>query len=98
MPKGMPGCEARKLLRYRKEAFLRQKGACYWCGGQMVASNGARTDDRNPRLCTAEHLVPRHAGGITEPSNIVAACKKCNCERHPEFNGYKQNAAEIISA
>ena len=36
--------------------------------------------------CSADHLVPRHDGGMTEPGNIVAACRKCNSERHPEWN------------
>ena len=32
--------------------------------------------------CTAEHLLPRKDGGKDSLSNIAAACKYCNQQRH----------------
>lgn len=32
--------------------------------------------------CTAEHLVPRHRDGANRKSNVVAACRFCNLQRH----------------
>jgi 5-methylcytosine-specific restriction endonuclease McrA len=40
----------------------------------------------DPRYLTGDHLVAKHAGGKTVAGNIVAACRKCNNERHPELN------------
>jgi 5-methylcytosine-specific restriction endonuclease McrA len=34
--------------------------------------------------CTAEHLKPRSEGGSNAASNIVAACRRCNQNRHGE--------------
>jgi 5-methylcytosine-specific restriction endonuclease McrA len=45
------------------------------------------------RFCTADHLVPRYAGGKTVAGNIVAACRACNNARNaPETN--RRRAAE----
>lgn len=34
------------------------------------------------RALTGEHLVRITDGGKTKPGNVVAACRKCNNERH----------------
>ena len=47
------------------------------------------SDPADPRLATADHLVPRYAGGKTRAGNIVAACRKCNNERNTETNRSK---------
>lgn len=36
----------------------------------------------NPRMATADHVVRACDGGRIERGNIVAACAKCNNERH----------------
>lgn len=41
--------------------------------------------DSDPLQLTGDHLIPLHNGGRTVPGNIVAACRKCNNERHPEL-------------
>jgi hypothetical protein len=41
----------------------------------------------HPKFCTADHLVPRYAGGRTVAGNIVAACRACNNAR----NGLETN-------
>jgi 5-methylcytosine-specific restriction endonuclease McrA len=47
--------------------------------------------DRDPESesdarLTADHLTPIYVGGKTKPSNIIAACAKCNNSRQVEVN------------
>lgn len=67
--------ELLKVLR--REAYLEQEGLCYWCGQKMQWKGWWQS----PRLCTADHLVPRSEGGQTIRGNIVAACRDCNNRR-----------------
>ena len=69
------------LRALRRRAFTRQKGLCFWCGVAMTF------DLKDPRCLSADHYpIPQHLGGKTEPGNIVAACRTCNSERHPELD------------
>lgn len=43
-------------------------GACAYCGGTAA------------RL-TADHLIPKSAGGADSVDNIVPACEECNSEK-----------------
>lgn len=61
-----------RLQRFRREALAAQGGLCYWCDMPVEEHNA-----------TAEHLVPRNAGGKTRKTNIVAACFGCNHRRGP---------------
>lgn len=74
--------DERLTARYRDRAFRKQGGLCYWCKEPMLPS-GTQND---PRSASGDHLIPLHANGKTTANNIVAACRKCNCERHPEMN------------
>lgn len=66
----------------RNAAARKQKYLCYWCGKRM--QTGVATNHAD--FLTGDHLVPLHAGGMTKPGNIVAACRACNNGRHPELN------------
>ncbi len=66
-----------KLQSYRRSALKKQGGFCFWCGVQMLHFSEVR-DQAHPRLVTAEHLVPKSAGGQNIKENIVASCFKCN--------------------
>jgi 5-methylcytosine-specific restriction endonuclease McrA len=70
------------LHELRRRAYHAQKGLCYWCK-QPMRFKGPQN---HPQALTADHLVPRYAGGVTKPGNIVAACYKCNSERQVETN------------
>lgn len=70
-----------RLRALRAEAIRRQSNRCYWCDCVMH-----QTELDQPQYATADHLIPLHDGGKTTHGNIVAACKKCNSERHPELN------------
>ena len=79
-PYRLNGIELLKALR--TAACRKQLGRCYWCNCIL------RTDvePTHPQFCTADHLIPLHAGGKTVAGNIVAACRVCNNGRHPELN------------
>lgn len=62
----------------RNAAFKKQRGLCWWCKEPMIRGG----DPRDERALTGEHLIRRVDGGKTRPGNIVAACRKCNNERH----------------
>ncbi len=64
----------------REAAYARQGGLCYWCEQPMLLDVPAN----HSRACTADHLLFRAKGGRTRIDNIVAACRRCNNNRHPE--------------
>lgn len=47
---------------------LRHKGRCFYC-------------DKKPARLTMDHYRPLAAGGPHDPSNIVPACRSCNCSK-----------------
>jgi HNH endonuclease len=68
----------------RRRAAERQKWKCYWCGLHMCRKHNC------PMQVTIDHVIPVCDGGPGRPGNLVAACRKCNSERHPEFNEVKR--------
>jgi hypothetical protein len=80
-----------RVSRSRQSAFNRQSGLCYYCQMPLLIPEANEfslgivglTPNLAKRLrCTAEHLVPRSAGGDSSSANIVAACLFCNQTRH----------------
>lgn len=79
-----------QISKYRKSAFLRQNGCCYYCKMQMWEHNHQGFARRHKLTlievaalrCTAEHLIPKSEGGKGTKKNIVAACLDCNNDRH----------------
>jgi len=79
-----------RLKRYRRQAFKKQKGRCFYCSMPMwlgnpeeYASNFEISVRQARRFqCTAEHLIARQDGGTDDRENIVAACYFCNSTRH----------------
>lgn len=52
----------------RLAVYLRDGGACVYCGrGPAVGA-----------VLTLDHLKPRHAGGTNRASNLVTCCRSCN--------------------
>ena len=88
-----------RLLRYRQQAFKKQKGRCYYCGVPMWLGNidefagnfGMKESDIKRFQCTAEHLIARQDGGTDDRGNIVAACLYCNSTRHQASEALPSN-------
>ncbi len=51
----------------RFNVFVRDRFRCQYCGERFHTSE-----------LTFDHVVPRSRGGITEWTNVVAACSPCN--------------------
>jgi 5-methylcytosine-specific restriction endonuclease McrA len=83
------------LVALRTAAYQRQLGFCYWCGEPMVTD----VEPTHPKLCTADHLVPRYAGGQAVAGNIVAACQACNNARNgPETNRRRASEPGLVAS
>jgi len=57
----------------RLAIYLRDRFTCLYCCSDL---HGAEPTD-----ITLDHLVVKSAGGGNEPSNLVTACRACNCSR-----------------
>jgi 5-methylcytosine-specific restriction endonuclease McrA len=51
----------------RKNIFLRDDYICQYCGKQIDVKH-----------LTCDHIIPKSRGGITEWTNIVTCCIRCN--------------------
>jgi 5-methylcytosine-specific restriction endonuclease McrA len=51
----------------RRNIFLRDDHTCQYCGRKYDSKH-----------LTCDHIVPRSRGGITEWTNIVTSCTRCN--------------------
>lgn len=79
-----------RVVLHRHASFLSQDGLCFYCRSPMWEQDCAtyakthQLSRKQARLfkCTAEHLVARKVGGNDAPTNIVAACLRCNQWRH----------------
>ena len=58
----------RSSRRLRDRAVIVQEGKCVYCSRPFT----------HRRPATADHVIPRHLGGKSTVSNIVAACEPCN--------------------
>jgi 5-methylcytosine-specific restriction endonuclease McrA len=50
----------------RDVVIARDRGVCQYCG-------------RRPRNPTVDHMLPVTRGGTNDETNLVVACKRCNC-------------------
>jgi 5-methylcytosine-specific restriction endonuclease McrA len=70
----------RGMYAYRiaRERLKAQRLPCWICG-RAIDYNAHHT---HPRSFTADHVIPLAAGGsLTDPNNLRAACRSCNCSR-----------------
>jgi hypothetical protein len=74
----------------RSRAADKQNWHCHWCGVSMCRVHGC------PNQVTLDHMVPKHNGG-TLRHGYVAACAKCNNERHPEVNHMKKQPNNLVA-
>lgn len=77
-----------RVQAHRNRAFENQNHRCFYCNVTMwLASPQELPAKLSPHVaarlqCTAEHVVARCDGGRDVASNIVAACRFCNENRH----------------
>jgi 5-methylcytosine-specific restriction endonuclease McrA len=56
----------KRLALYIRDGFV-----CWYCGADLC--------NVLPSDITLDHLVPRCKGGTNEDSNLITACRLCNC-------------------
>jgi 5-methylcytosine-specific restriction endonuclease McrA len=54
----------------RRNIFLRDNFTCQYCGKVF-----------DPKHLTCDHIIPKSRGGVTEWTNIVTSCTKCNVRK-----------------
>lgn len=54
----------------RKNIFLRDDHTCQYCGHTFDAKH-----------LTCDHIIPKSRGGVTEWTNIVTCCTRCNLRK-----------------
>jgi len=81
----------RQIRAKRLRAAEKQNWKCHWCGIAMCRVKGC------PQQVTIDHVIPRHNGGTLRPGNFVAACFKCNSERHPELNRLPYHENPVVA-
>ena len=57
----------------RVAIYLRDGYRCGWCGADL--------SECDPFQVTLDHLEPHDNGGGNSPTNLVTACRSCNCRR-----------------
>lgn len=61
-----------KLGKVARQIKVRDQFSCQYCG---------RTAEESGSHLHLDHLVPRSEGGADVASNLVLACRRCNCAR-----------------
>lgn len=69
----------------RRQILFRDKYTCLYCHRE-----GAKLTDPDGHSWEIDHLHPISKGGTNHPSNLVAACRSCNREKH------NRTAAEYV--
>lgn len=64
---------------YNKRDFIyeRDGGFCQWCGHVLLRRNAIDASS----AMTLDHIVPKLAGGSSEPDNLLLCCFPCNNSR-----------------
>lgn len=71
------GNHGAKMRRDKRLAiYLRDGFQCVYCGADLHRVK--------PFQLTLDHLKPFNKGGLLEPSNLVTACRACNCGRQEQ--------------
>lgn len=93
----------------RERLFAAQNGKCYYCNNRMILERGPEqptASNRNPRLCTLEHIYPKgHAMRQSEQgygrgcTDVVVACYECNRDLGEAWSNWIQyRAAQACDA
>ena len=75
-------------MAFTSAALTQQRGVCYYCSTKL--SVGAAQGD---------HKTPVSRGGRTTSRNIVAACARCNTEKHKkterEYRRWRRSVGRV---
>lgn len=63
--------------KYKDDVWNLTGGACFYCG--RITSRNA--GPYSPELFTIDHIIPIVEGGVTDLTNLVPCCRKCNVTR-----------------
>jgi len=66
----MPKDFVRVLPFSRRNVYIRDQGRCMYCWKKVSLSN-----------FTFDHVIPRCKGGISEWTNVVVSCMRCNSRK-----------------
>lgn len=70
----------------RLAIYIRDGERCVYCA--QPAGVGVQA------ALTLDHIVPRGEGGTNDPSNLLTACRLCNCSRRgDDFDAFVGNPA-----
>lgn len=71
----------------RKRIYTRDNHTCCYCGTSIY--------EDAEMILTLDHVVPKELGGTNEHTNLVTACKSCNCsKRDTSLKGFIQYLAD----
>lgn len=56
----------------KSAVWSKTNGICFYCGTGVEPFENF----------TVDHFIPRSRGGSDELSNLVPACRSCNCSKH----------------
>src|ERR1051325_8878164 len=76
MPLSSPQVRALQWRAVRDIVLARDARICRACGG--TCSQGE---------ADAHHLIPRAAGGVDDPANLITLCDGCHAAHHPNLQG-----------
>jgi 5-methylcytosine-specific restriction endonuclease McrA len=65
------GCKVTREKRLG--LYIRHAFTCAYCGRDLR--------NANPNELTLDHLIPQSTGGTNDVTNLILACRACNCSR-----------------
>jgi 5-methylcytosine-specific restriction endonuclease McrA len=69
--------------KLRQAILKRDSFTCHYCGGRPDPTRYWHEQARRwVALIHVDHVTPRVKGGTDDPSNLVAACGRCNREKY----------------
>src|SRR5688572_25851859 len=76
--------EAAELLSQVEEDWRRVRAIVVARDGMVCQSCG---EPCRPSETDVHHLIPRAAGGLDHPANLITLCDGCHAARHPNLQG-----------
>ena len=78
--------DKRPSAELRQQVFERARGCCEYCRSQARYAS---------QTFSAEHIVPRAKGGLTELVNLALACQGCNNHKYQKIEALDPATNEL---